>query len=866
MTHLKDEFKLWIGKQISNNGQGFTPNTINAYVTALKNTTAKFNFSDLRNTDIFYINDLNEFETLFNRLTADKRFDSINKAAGNQAFLYGLKQYRQFLIERSSGTSTLKMAGQPEMFAWIEFYTELADELLKYKNNRKLLINKLQSIFTIANMAFPFIENNTLMEDICPFTVFGAFNRGITNENRIKILTVFSQEFGISASIPKTFDGIPVLNNMKAWFFGYKSERMPEDISNLWDVFEAAIAYSDSPSDDTKKTFTVFYDKVRKQLGIKWNITMGLYWIRPNAYLNLDGRNRAYLAKPDTLIAPMGESFNPELTSVPDSSTYLFMCEQCKLSFDKDNRVNAIKSFPALSHRAWLNDNKKDNVIADKTSQEKKVIRLDNISKNIILYGPPGTGKTYNAINYAVAIIEEKDVSSVSSEVYNDVLTRYNSYKDQGLIEFTTFHQSYGYEEFIEGIKPVVENENNDSEEIQYKVVSGIFKTFCENAVRPIADSNNDSFGFGKIPTVWKVSLERTGENPTRRDCLEKGYIRIGWDSYGETINEETDFNEGGKNVLNAFINKMQIGDIVLSCFSSSNIDAVGIVTGEYEWHPEFDAYKRLRKVKWLVRDIRYDITAMNGAVMTLSSVYKLNVSLADVMKILEDTKFKNDKGKRKNHVFIIDEINRGNISKIFGELITLIEPSKRVGQSECIKVKLPYSQKLFGVPDNVFIVGTMNTADRSIALIDTALRRRFDFEEMLPEISILEDFFVEDLCVSDILDTINKRITVLYDREHTIGHAYFMPLKVNTTIETLATIFKNNIIPLLQEYFYEDYEKIRLVLGDNKKGLESEQFIIKKSIDYSELFGNADYDFDDAPTYEINYPAFGNLESYKKI
>ena len=221
---------------------------------------------------------------------------------------------------------------------------------------------------------------------------------------------------------------------------------------------------------------------------------------------------------------------------------------------------------------------------------------------------------------------------------------------------------------------------------------------------------------------------------------------------------------------------------------------------------------------------------------------------------------------KNQNYVFIIDEINRGNISKIFGELITLIETTKRVGRSEGMTVRLPYSQKPFGVPKNVYIIGTMNTADRSIATIDTALRRRFQFREMQPSPDVLEDISVEDLSISKLLNRMNKRITVLYDREHTIGHAYFMPLKLSPTVETLAEIFTNNIIPLLQEYFYEDYEKIRLVLGDNRKTDPAEHFIKAVENDYAELFGDVDIGLDDSCSYEINYAAFGNIEAYRSI
>ena len=220
---------------------------------------------------------------------------------------------------------------------------------------------------------------------------------------------------------------------------------------------------------------------------------------------------------------------------------------------------------------------------------------------------------------------------------------------------------------------------------------------------------------------------------------------------------------------------------------------------------------------------------------------------------------------EKKNRVFIIDEINRGNISKIFGELITLIENTKRLGKPEETTAILPYSGKPFGVPDNVYILGTMNTADRSIAQIDTALRRRFSFVEMMPDTNVLEGIEVEGINIANMLDIINRRIEVLYDREHTIGHAFFTGLRKEPTIEKLATIFKKSIIPLLQEYFYEDYKKIRLVLGDNRKN-EDAQFIIEKAHDYAALFGDVDVGLDDGYRYEINKNAFNNIEAYRSI
>lgn len=198
-----------------------------------------------------------------------------------------------------------------------------------------------------------------------------------------------------------------------------------------------------------------------------------------------------------------------------------------------------------------------------------------------------------------------------------------------------------------------------------------------------------------------------------------------------------------------------------------------------------------------------------------------------------------------KNFLFVIDEINRGNISKIFGELITLIEPCKRLGKEEGLSITLPYSGDIFGVPQNVFILGTMNTADRSIALMDTALRRRFEFIERMPDADIIRDEVgeIDGIEIADILQVMNDRIEFFYDREHTLGHAFFLNI---STIKELQSVYENKIIPLLQEYFYEDYEKIQAVLNDiNGIYIKRES---KQSINlFDSKFANliSDYDTD---------------------
>ncbi|WP_172200030.1 AAA family ATPase [Saccharibacillus qingshengii] len=504
------------------------------------------------------------------------------------------------------------------------------------------------------------------------------------------------------------------------------------------------------------------------------------------------------------------------------------------------------------------------------------------LDKNIILYGPPGTGKTYHTVIYAVAMIEKRSLQDVLKEAeaedgYEKVKARYEEYKAAGQIVFTTFHQSYGYEEFMEGIKPVMVNGEEagaDSGDVSYKIESGIFKKFCETAANPLVKTDND-YGIRQNPVIWKISLGGAGDNPIKRDGFVNGRIRIGWDGYGADGGVSDQYADGGKTTLNAFMNEMRKGDLVLVLHDRETIDAIGVVTGDYEWLDELDQYKRSRSVKWLVKEIKEDIMDLNGgAALTALPVYRLNrIGLEDILAILGKHPGPNpDSVARENpnnYVFIIDEVNRGNISKIFGELITLIEPSKRLGKPEEITLKLPYSSQPFGVPDNVYLLATMNTADRSIARLDTALRRRFTFAEMMPQPKLLSSLKIKgtELNPEKMLEIINRRIEALYDREHMLGHAYFLGLKNEPTLEKLAQLFEHAVIPLLQEYFYDDYEKIRLVLGDNRKADEQDRFIAEVGINANDLFGSGgDRYVDERRTYRINPEAFKREEAYLGI
>lgn len=512
----------------------------------------------------------------------------------------------------------------------------------------------------------------------------------------------------------------------------------------------------------------------------------------------------------------------------------------------------------------------KNSISKNKQYDERDGKNMNKTALNTILYGPPGTGKTYNTVNYAVAICENKNIEDVESEEYEKVLRRYTELKKEGRIAFTTFHQSYGYEEFIEGIKPIVDEEKKD---IGYTIEAGIFKKFCYTASKKAIIATEDMPDVSNAK-VWCVLLDGGGVSNLKKECFQNGNIRIGWDKAPETITADTvGLSDKARRILLNFQDEMEIGDIVVIERNTKTIDGIGVVKGDYEYDKKDGLWPRKRKVKWLMTGNEIDITELNAGIqLDRKSVYRLDRISADkILSLVNNPKEVVVETEMKPFVFVIDEINRGNISKIFGELITLIEDTKREGKIEQSSVILPYSGELFSVPSNVYILGTMNTADRSIALMDTALRRRFQFVEMMPDSRVLRNIGadkVDDFDVASMLEKINERITFLYDREHTIGHAFFTKLKDNPTIETLASIFEKSIIPLLQEYFYEDYQKIQLVLGDNGKVDVSTKFIKDEEVKVKNIFKGDAADIIDLPEkkYTINKEAFLKIESYKQI
>jgi 5-methylcytosine-specific restriction protein B len=619
-----------------------------------------------------------------------------------------------------------------------------------------------------------------------------------------------------------------------------------------------------------------------------------------------------------------------------------------------------------------------------------KVIE-NNTPLNQILYGPPGTGKTYATIDETLNVLAP-DFLQQHKDDRAALKTKFDSLVTGGHVRFVTFHQSFSYEDFVEGLRP----ETTDDGQVRYEVVDGVFKSLCDAAAAKVTLQVEAPINLaGRV--VWKMSLGNTlGSDAYIYDeCIENGYALLG---YGEL----TDFSECktrdqvfdrliaddpkatkdsyAVTSISTFVLKMKIGDLIVVTDGNTKFRAIGEISGNYrclDRNDQGDGYGQCRDVKWLrvykpslpfnqlmnnqfsqmtLYELRagsidmnllaqllqtkaqtskedisnsfkvgdsfgtgYVVISVSADLVTLKkpmgNTLPLGMSLlhrlaeyvqqgritisdirdkqvftkvteseldpylvngyANILAALVDKLVINGpvetnqqlQSKANTKVLIIDEINRGSISRIFGELITLIEPSKRAGSDESLSVTLPYSKTPFSVPSNVYLIGTMNTADRSLTGLDVALRRRFTFKEMPPRPELLDDINIDNVNIGQLLRAMNDRIEALLDRDRCLGHAYFISLKKNRTLDELKFIFRQQILPLLQEYFFEDWERIAWVLNcHNKTG--NQALIQKASSDLTALFDNevANNLQNVDRRWHINEDAFNNIGCYRGI
>lgn len=440
---------------------------------------------------------------------------------------------------------------------------------------------------------------------------------------------------------------------------------------------------------------------------------------------------------------------------------------------------------------------------------------------NLILHGAPGTGKTYHAINYALSIIENRTLEELEMEPRDALRHRFNEYLEEGWIQYVTFHPSYAYEDFVEGIKPQTTQQGN----VVYEVEDGVFKYISLTAKRHLVevllslipvqevkidyDSLYSSFLLYLGSDDFNSFESRTGKRMLLQKVARNGNL---------TVRPENSF-------LAYTIFKTKLKKLYKSFQSINDIkhtqNDINLLLGGVNTRAYWSVFNELKKfepsfVQALMEEDQGDI-----------QLPEEGIEAFDMSNLSEVAK--NRAGK---FVLIIDEINRGDIAGIFGDMITLIEEDKRESNPEALKIILPFSKTYFCVPPNLHIIGTMNTADRNVKPLDAALRRRFTFVKQKPTLEVLNQTPISGVDLKRMLDKINQRISILLDEDHVIGHSYF--LEVNSFAE-LKSVFANKVLPLLQEYFYGDFGKVGLVLG--------KEFLVERNFS-SDDFANFDYEY----------------------
>lgn len=816
-------------------------------------------------------------------------------------------------------------------FEWINFYSEFATKLLEFKNNRAELIADIQSAYSVINMKLPKLEREDSIIDIDPFTVFGLFNKGITNANRIAILESFATVFNIKSKVPNNFDGIPVLNNLKATYYGFKDDRQVADIDNLWGLYESAINLAEKDDAANREIFTKWYDTVHDQLGIRWNITMGLYWIRPYEFINLDSINRGFIVDPDNMPVDFVNSVKKKLNKVPYASEYLAIKDACLHALkDSDYKY---KNFPELSYRAWI--------VSKQVNQEKAEVKGKKSSKAAFLrwFAPliqalrdlGGSGTPAEA---RAKIIENEQLSE---DEINQTRGKNNVNKFENEVAFArNYLVNAGYiDKSVYGIWTLTEA--GKSVDMTSEMASDIFKNVLSSS--PSKKENSiDALADEDVHTV-RYWLYAPGEGSCMWDeFYTLGIMAIGWGEIGDLstfdskdamkikMREVIDESLSYKNAAHAtwqFANEMKIGDIVFVKKGMHQIIGRGVVMSDYEYdNTRDDEYKNIRQVDWThngewshpgqaVMKTLTDITSYTDYVEKLNSLFEDETEedaedvektyppytkedflsevfmpeeeydkLSGILRIKKNIILQGAPGVGKTFVakriafsmmgvkdvervmmvqfhqsysyedfimgfrpstdgfelkrgafynfckkaeidgdndyfFIIDEINRGNLSKIFGELFMLIENDKRG-----VSLQLLYSDEKFSVPKNIYIIGMMNTADRSLAMLDYALRRRFAFLEIKPgfttdgfreyRMSLKNEKFDKLIACVESLNNVISNDESLGDG-FCIGHSYFCNLLPDTiNDQVLSGIVEYELIPLLKEYWFDEPIKVK--------------------------------------------------------
>ena len=704
--------------------------------------------------------------------------------------------------------------------SWVKFYMELADKLLPYKNDRKSLIEKVKAIFTAINMRLPKLEADNNIVDIDPFTIFALFNKGITNANRIALLKEFAKVFSVEAVVPDSFDGIPVVNNMAATFYYFVGDRQENDIENLWQVFVSALEYANTHTEESKKAFIKAYNVAVQQKGIRWNLTMALYWIRPYEFINLDSRNRWYLCKsgnmPDNYIEKIGK-----LDVVPEGKGYLDIAEQTRMVIEKGECH--YKSFPEISYYAW--------VVSLQENNENTAAVIKNARPN------------------ADAAIGDKDVHTVHYWIYSPGYgsTMWDKFYEDGVMAIAReyigdLRQFASRKEMQERMREC----GGDTGERSYKYASLETWQFVHD-IKPgdviFAKSGKHTIiGRGVVTSDYYYDENYSDEyrNIRKVNWTHRGEWEHPGNAITKVLTDVTPYTDYVKEIAALFEDETieEIEEVKLEYPVYTQED---FLTEVYMPRSSYDILYNLLVNKkniilqgapgvgktYAAKRLAYSMMGVKDPERVMMVQFHQSYSYEDFIMGFRPaaTGFELKKGPFYNfckkaeldlendYYFIIDEINRGNLSKIFGELFMLIENDKRG-----VSLQLLYSDEKFSVPKNVYIIGMMNTADRSLAMLDYALRRRFAFFEFSPAFTT-EGFRQyrqgkNNKKFDNLIAAIEKLNTAIENDEtlgsgFRIGHSYFCTEK-NIDDIWLNAVVTYEIIPLLNEYWFDEPSKVR--------------------------------------------------------